>query len=132
MNRFAPIFRILLVGSLILSLGTVGFCSRPMMAAPGHACARAVDSQKGRTCCCPGCDGRCDGTCCQQQGSKPTAPSQPSRPGNEKDNLVVLAVQIGSLAVGNNGGTAAYRGTSSLDGAQAVVSLQSQHVRIQT
>jgi hypothetical protein len=132
MNRAATITRSILIYSLILSLGSIGFCARPVMAAPQHVCAKSADPLKAQTCCCPGCNGRCNGTCCQQQRSKPTPPSQPSRPDNDKDNLVVLAVQVGSIAVGNSGGAAAYRSTTSLDGSQAILSLQSQHVRIQT
>ena len=132
MKRAAKITRSILIYSLILSLSSMGFCSRPVMAAPQHVCAKAADPLKAQTCCCPGCNGRCNGTCCQQQRSKPTPPSQPNRPGNEKDNLVVLAVEVGSIAVGNSGGAATDRSLTSLDGTQAVVSLQSQHVRIQT
>jgi hypothetical protein len=132
MKRAAITIRSILIYSLILSLGSIGFCARPVVGAPRHICAKTADPLKAQTCCCPGCNGRCDGTCCQQQRSKPTPPSQPHRAGNEKDSLVVLAVQVGSIAVGNNDGASAHRSTASLDGSQAILSLQSQHVRIQT
>jgi hypothetical protein len=56
----------------------------------------------------------------------------PSRGDNGKHNSVVLVVEVGSLVAGNNDAGARHGDPSSFDGLQAVVSLQSQHVRIQT
>jgi hypothetical protein len=133
MHRANSIFRSSLVCSLILSLGMVGFCSQPV-AAIGHAeCGKsATGATKIRTCCCANCDGRCGGACCRQNGTKPVPPAAPGRSNNEKHNTVVLVVEVGSLVEGNTDAGARHGDPSSFDGMQAVVSLQSQHVRIQT
>lgn len=133
MQRANSIFRSTLICSLILSMGMVGFCSQPVAVIGHAACAKAAPgSTRVRTCCCANCDGRCGGACCRQNGTKPIPPQAPSRSDNSKQNTVVLVVEVGSLVAGNCDAGARHGDPSSFDGSQAVVSLQSQHVRIQT
>jgi hypothetical protein len=56
----------------------------------------------------------------------------PSRSDDSKHNTVMLVVEVGSLVAAGNGAGARHGDPSSFDGSRAVVSLQLQHVRIQT
>lgn len=133
MQRTRTILRTSLICTLILGLGMTGFCARPVVAIAHHACGDAATSETHvRTCCCPNCNGRCSGICCQQQGPKPAPAPMPSRNDDGKHNPVLVIVQIGSLAAGTLVAGCRHVDASSFDGSQAVVSLQSQHVRIQT
>lgn len=133
MQRAIAFFRRSILCSLILSLGMMGLCTQPVAAIGHAACSRpASDQTKVRTCCCANCDGRCGGACCKQNSTKPVSPQAPSRNEDSKHNTVVLVIEIGSLVEGSSSASAGHGDPSSFDGLQAVVSLQSQHVRIQT
>ena len=133
MQHIKTIFRASLVGSLIMSLAMVGFCSRPVVAVSYHACGKAASCEtKIRTCCCPNCNGRCGGVCCKQNGSKPAPSPLSGRTASGKHNPVVLVVQVGSAADGCGEAGGPCRDASAFRGLPAALSLQSQHVRIQT
>jgi hypothetical protein len=133
MQRANSIFRSGIICLLVLSMGAVGLCSQSLMAVDQASCGKAATGATTiRTCCCANCDGRCGGACCKQNSTKPVPPQLPSRSEDSKHNTVMLVVQVGSLVAGSNGAGVRQGDPSSFGGSQAVVSLQSQHVRIQT
>ena len=133
MLRANSILRSSLICLLILSVGMVGICSQPVLAGGHTSCGNTeTGSTTVRSCCCPNCDGRCGGACCKQNSTKPVQPQCAGRSEESKHNTVVLVVEIGSLASSANAAGTRHGDRFSFDGSQAVVSLQSQHVRIQT
>ena len=131
MQRLVEPIRVLVVASLVMSVGLSAICT-PVSAQMLRSAAPKVSPAK-IVCCCGG-DGSCCGmACCLRKASSQAPTRLPVRTGGETDHSLALGLNLLAAAfVSNEGGQFERASHAVLDGLLVVDTLQSFHIRIQT
>jgi hypothetical protein len=130
MPRTANPTRVFIVALLVMSTAMAAICT-PLLAQTLRS-STPMAKRAAITCCCGG-DGSCCGMACCLRRASNQVPNPPVRSGVEQvkspvQSLYVSACESDSNSVGNLSGVA----HSERNASPGMLTLQSQHIRIQT